>query len=234
MGGYGTDDKYESKAMINKFGGKAQISLLGGLNNINNSGINVEDYISMTSAGSSGRGSRRISINSSLPLSFGPNNNGLIKSGIAGINTILDLDPKNRVSLSYFYANTNSSLIQNSTSNQFLQEGSLLNLKNSTEHRLVQNHNLNLKYEVKLDSMSELTLSGSGSLNYSDQTLSAQDTTLTNNTLKNTSIQDNSSNSDNFNVNTSANYRRKFKKFGQTSLLMEHIAIPHPMPSMMF
>ncbi|MCB9311064.1 MAG: TonB-dependent receptor [Lewinellaceae bacterium] len=215
MGGYGTDDKYESKAMINKFGGKAQISLLGGLNNINNSGINVEDYISMTSAGSSGRGSRRISINSSLPLSFGPNNNGVIKSGIAGINTILDLNPKNRVSLSYFYSNTNSSLIQNSTSNQFLQEGSLLNLKNSTEHRLVQNHNLNLKYEVKIDSMSELTLSGSGSLNYSDQTLSAQDTTLTNNTLKNTSIQDNSSNSDNFNVNTSANYRRKFKKFGR-------------------
>lgn len=64
MAGYGTDNRYESKTMINRFSAKSQISFLGSLNNLNNSGVNVSDFVSMTGGGSQGGGMRNMNFNS--------------------------------------------------------------------------------------------------------------------------------------------------------------------------
>ena len=214
MAGIGTDDRYESKAIINKFGGKTQISVLGGLNNINNSGINVNDYVSLTSSGSGGRGVR-INSSSNLPLSFGPNNNGEIKSGIAGLNLNYQLNPKNKINLSYFFANSNAYILEKSSTNQFQQEASIINNKFSTVDNKINTHNVNIKYETKLDSFTELALTGSGYLNLADKVSNASDSTIANTLLRNTSKQDYTTNSDKVNYTANLNFRKKFRKPGR-------------------
>ncbi|MEZ4911114.1 MAG: outer membrane beta-barrel protein [Saprospiraceae bacterium] len=215
MAGIGTDDRYESKAIVNKFGEKTQISLLGGLNNINNSGINVNDYVSLTSSGSGGNRRVRISSSSNLPLSFGPDNNGEIKSGIAGLNLNYQLNPNNKINVSYFYANSNSIILENSSTNQFQQEVSIINNKNSIIDNEVNTHNLNIKYETKLDSFSELTVAGSGNINLHNKISTSSDSTIANTLLRNTSKQDYTANTDKINISTSLNYRKKFRKQGR-------------------
>ncbi|MEL6654205.1 MAG: TonB-dependent receptor, partial [Bacteroidota bacterium] len=45
MGGYGTENRYEGKANINRFNNKLQFSALGMLNNINDAGFSFNDYL---------------------------------------------------------------------------------------------------------------------------------------------------------------------------------------------
>ena len=46
--GYGTDDRYQGKATINRFNKKSQLSFLGRANNINEQGFSFEDYINFS------------------------------------------------------------------------------------------------------------------------------------------------------------------------------------------
>ncbi|MBC7885306.1 MAG: carboxypeptidase regulatory-like domain-containing protein, partial [Saprospiraceae bacterium] len=53
MAGYGSDSRYEGKIMVNRFSTKSQVSFIGSLNNLNNTGISVGDFASIS--GGSGR-----------------------------------------------------------------------------------------------------------------------------------------------------------------------------------
>ena len=85
MAGYGSENRYEGKAMINRFSKKTQLSFLGSLNNLNNSGVNASDFVSMTGGGQGG-GMRNVNFNTGVPVSFGQNNNGETNSITSGLN----------------------------------------------------------------------------------------------------------------------------------------------------
>jgi hypothetical protein len=221
MGGYGTDSRYEGKAMVNRFSKKNQVSMIGSLNNLNNSGINVNDYMSMT-GGSQGGGFRNINLsgNSGVPLSFGQNNNGLTNSITAGFNLNQDFGKRSRFSASYYLAQSETDLRQQVLTNSFLPSGALISGKNFNSLSDGVNHNVNANVELRIDSTTELTLTGSLGLRDAESNANQLDSTFNAGRQLlnlNDQLKTNQTNSDNWSL--SGNFRKKLSKTGRTLTL---------------
>jgi len=213
MGGYGTDQRYEGKALINRFNKNSQLSAIGSLNNLNNAGINVNDFASMTGGG----GMRNMGMSSGAPISFGPNNSGLTNSITTGINFNRDWDTKNKMNVSYYLSQSETDLRQTTLVNSFLPGGALLSDKfyNSLSDGI--NHNINTVLDLRFDSLTELTFRGSLSLRENQNTSSQTDTTLSlQRILLNLNDQQKNNTTTGNNYSFSINLRRKLAKRGRT------------------
>ena len=211
LGGYGTDSRYEGKTMVNRFGPKTQLSFLGSLNNLNNSGVSASDFASMSGGG--GGGNRNLNFNTGVPISFGQNNNGETNSITAGININQDFGKKNKFNLSYYLTQSGTDLRQNSFTNSFLPSGNLLSNKFSSNDSKGLNHNFYSVIDLKLDSSSEMTFTGSLGLRNNESISNLQDSTSnTSNVLLNRNTQKKDNNSEAGNYSLAMNYRKKLKK----------------------
>jgi len=217
MAGYGTDQRYEGKALVNRFSKKIQVSVLGGLNNLNNSGVNVNDFVSMTGGSSGGGGFRGVSMNSGIPLSFGQNNIGETKSITGGLNLNHDFGKKNRINFSYYLTKSQTDLRQNTFTNSFLTTGTLLNDKFSNSLSGSFNHNFNTVADIKLDSLTEVTLTGTVGLRSGDNNSNLKDSTLNaEKSILNLNDQLKTTESGNNTYSLSLNLRRKLAKKGRS------------------
>ena len=213
-GGYGTDSRYEGKTMINRFGPKTQVSFLGSLNNLNNSGVSVNDFVSMSGGGGN---TRNLNLNSGVPISFGQNNNGETDSKTVGINLNQDFGLKNKLNFSYYLTQSGTDLRQNSYTNSFFPSGNLLSNNFSTNNSNALNHNFYTVVDVKIDSSSEMTLRGSLGLKANDNISNLQDSTSNSSSvLLNRNVQKKDNNSDSDNYSFSLNFRKRLKKTGRT------------------
>lgn len=221
MGGYGTDNRYESKAMVNSFGSQTQLSVLAGANNVNNTGIDASDLMSMQGASGGrggGMGMGRFG-NSGLPVSFGRNNIGETKAVTAGLNLNQNLSEKNRLTFSYYLTRNKTDLKQATLTHSFLPSGALVS--NSAYNSLNTNltHYFNTNIELKLDSTTEATIKGGLSINTKNGNLNQLDTTFVGSqmlTLANLNNQYNGSNGNGNNYNASLSLRKKLNKIGRT------------------
>jgi len=219
MAGYGTDDRYESKAMINRFSAKTQLSFLGSLNNLNNSGVNVNDFASMTGS-QGGGGMRSISGNSGIPLSFGQNNVGDTKSITAGLNLNQDFGNKNKFNFSYFLTQSNTFLDQNTLTNSFLPKGALISNRKYISNSDGLNHNFSSSVELRIDSSTEATIRGSFGIKDASNESSLIDTTSnTDKILLNLNDQGKTNNTETNNYSFNLNLRKKLNKTGRTMTL---------------
>jgi Outer membrane protein beta-barrel family/Carboxypeptidase regulatory-like domain len=215
MAGYGTDDRYEGKAMLNRFDKKMQLSFIGGLNNLNNTGISVSDFATM-----SGGGGGRLNFNTGAPVSFNQNNSGETQSGTAGLNLNYDLGNKNKVNFSYYLTQNKTDLREMTNTNSFQRDLNLINIKSRNAINEGLNHNFYTVLDLKIDSTTELTFTGLLGLRDSESTSDVVDTTLNNlRSLLNLNIQDNKSNTNNDNYSLQLNLRKKLNKIGRTITL---------------
>lgn len=215
MGGYGTDDRYEGKGMLNRFDKKLQLSFIGGLNNLNNTGISVSDFASM-----SGGGGGRLNFNTGAPISFNQNNNGETKSGTAGVNLNYDLGNKNKVNFSYYLSQNNTDLRELTNTNSFLRDINLINIKTKNSFNKGINHNFYSVLDLRIDSTTEMTFTGSVGIRDSESSSDLIDTTLNaSRSLLNLNIQDNMSKTNNDNYSLQLNIRKKLNKLGRTITL---------------
>jgi hypothetical protein len=219
-GGYGTDDRYNAKTMINSFSKKTQISFLGGLNNLNNTGVNASDFMSM-SGSQGGRNMRNMSSgNSGLPISFGPNNSGETASVTAGINLNQDLGKKNKMTFSYYLTQSKTNLIQNSLTNSFLPSGALISNNAYDSDANTFNHFFSTNTELKIDSTTEMTIRGNLGLKNNGNTINQIDTTSNlDGRILNLNKQFRNNNADGLNYNLTVNLRKKLNKPGRTVTL---------------
>ncbi len=219
-GGYGTDDRYNAKTMINSFSKKTQISFLGGLNNLNNTGVNASDFMTM-SGSQGGRNMRTMSSgNSGLPLSFGPNNSGETASVTAGINLNQDLGIKNKMTFSYYLTQSKTNLIQNSLTNSFLPSGALISNNAYDSDANTFNHFFSTNTELKIDSTTEMTIRGNLGLKKNGNTINQIDTTSNlDDRILNLNKQFRNNNADGLNYNLTVNLRKKLNKPGRTVTL---------------
>lgn len=218
--GYGTDDRYNGKTMINRFSQKTQISFLGGLNNLNNTGVNASDFMTM-SGNQGGRNMRNMSSGSSgLPLSFGPNNTGEIASVTAGLNLNQDLGKKNKLTFSYYLTQSKTDLRQNSLTNSFLPSGALISNNAYFSDANTQNHFFSTNAEIKLDSTTEMNFRGNLGFKNNGNIVNQIDTTANLERIilnLNDQFRDNSA--DGHNYNLTLNLRKKLNKPGRTVTL---------------
>ncbi len=210
-GGVGTDSRYEGKSMINRFGPKTQVSIIGTLNNLNNTGISAGDFGTMT--GSSGRNMN----NTGAPVSFGPNNNGETNSATLGMNINNQFGKRNRVNFSYFLTQSETDLIQNSFTNSFLPTGALISNKFSKSNTDALNHNFYSSLDLRIDSTSEVNMTGNLAIRANDRLSSSSDSTSnTTKVLLNRNAQKRDNTSESTNYGFTLNFRKRLKKRGRT------------------
>lgn len=228
MGGYGTDDRYESSALVNYFKGPRKISLLASSNNINSTGFSMNEIFDSMGGG------RNMSIYTNDNGSFGINGmqfgggSGITRSNMIGLNyadewvkgfdgtgsyfyTSADTENRNRTSLTNFLperidpvtgAVTDESYITESTSNS-------VNTKYA--------HNLNTEFNIKIDSTSGIWFAPKFVKASSDvkNTSTRFSQRLDNNRLLNDSDAFTSDINENNALTTNLNYYKSFNKRGR-------------------
>jgi len=211
--GVGTDDRYKGKANFNRFSKKSQISLLGSINNINQTGMSVDEFINFNGGLSNlmrgGQAQVNISGNSS-PINTGETQPGDLTSGYIGGNINLEPTKKLKVNLNYLGDANWLKTIENSVSKQFIQGSTFNQLADNTQKQDRFNNTANTRIESNPDSLNRFIVTASTGLGSSkvngyntQQNFNDEDVLL--NQLNAQNISNNSS----FNGSVQANYIKK-------------------------
>jgi hypothetical protein len=162
MGGYGTNERYESSALVNYFKGARKISLLASSNNINSTGFSMNEIFDSMGGG------RNRSFYSSSDGSFGINGmqfgggTGITKSNMVGLNYADEWFKGFNPSMNYFYTsadsrNNNRSRDVTFVTDENAQPGTTSDKRIITESTSSSNnykyaHNFNTEFQWKADS----------------------------------------------------------------------------------
>jgi hypothetical protein len=226
MAGYGTNDRFQGKASINRFGKGQQLSFLGMGNNINEQGFSFGDFMNFTGGSQQmmGGGGGRVNIqiddnnNNGVPLNFGGRQNGIITNYAGGVNFNRDLSKKTQLTSNYFYNRIDQNISQLTNRINYLpQDSTYFFNQDSRQVNTNDNHRANLMIDHKIDSANSIKFTNNftySNSNQQSQTLSK--TTTTDNTLQNLSNRINTNNQLSANLNSSLLYRHRFAKKGRS------------------
>jgi hypothetical protein len=229
----GTDERLSAKMNYNRFDAKNQFSVLGFGNNINQSGLNRDDYQDF-------KGSQSYNWNDNADFGFGQGNQfiffsednmeaepgmnipqswrpglGFSENLAGGINYNYDTK-KTKWSSSYFYNQTDQSLNQINQSQIVLPGISYLSKSDIANANFSENHRANFRLEKMLDSTNTLVWNFNGRLSNIARG-SFQDFDYNNNTNEKFRSQQNENSTDNKSsaISSSLIFRHKFKKKGR-------------------
>jgi hypothetical protein len=156
LGGYGTDERYESSMMLNYFKGNQRISILGSSNNINSTGFSMNEIFDNMGGG------RNNSYWANSDGAFGMNGmrfgggSGITQSHLGGISYSDSWAKDIEFNGNYFYTqadskNNNYTRQQNLTPNNIFTTESTSKTRNQSF-----NHNIGTSIEVKIDSLTSV------------------------------------------------------------------------------
>lgn len=159
LGGYGSDKRYESSALINYFNGNRKISILASSNNINTSGFTMDEIFDSMSGG------RNNSIYTSSDGSFGINNmrfggnTGITRTNIFGATYSDEWFKGFNPNINYFYTAADTENENKSRSQTFLPDVQetdvnkvLITESASRTDSEKYSHNFGSEFEFKIDS----------------------------------------------------------------------------------
>jgi len=164
MGGYGTDDRYESSAIVNYFKGPTKISLLASSNNINTTGFSMNEVFDSMGGG------RNSSVWIGNNGSFGVNgmqfggNSGITTSNIIGLNYADEWAKGFDGTTNYFFTGATTDNRNRTTSTNFVTEDPAnpgidpsyrIESESTTKNEQFA-HNFNTEFNVKIDSTQTL------------------------------------------------------------------------------
>lgn len=205
--GYGSKDRYEGNAMLNRFLNNDQFTLMGGLNNTNNMGFS--DLASTMFSGMGGGGRRG--------FGRGGAGNGITSSGNAGLNFSKEFNKKLTLGGNIRYSHSDNDAwskskqenILTGDSSTFYNENNLSNTKND-------NIGADFRMEWKPDSLTNIIFRPSFSYSSSHNNENGNFETLTlNKDTINTGISNNFSDGEGYNVNAQLDYSRKLNDKGR-------------------
>lgn len=217
----GDQDRWALKGNYNRFDKKQQLSFIGFGNNINQTGVNWDDYSEFKGQSSSVYDNGDFGFNNNMMyFSYGDgltnyfDGRGFTVNYGSGVNYNFD-NKKTKFNSSYSYNETTRTLFQTSNKETFLQTTSFKNADTTNSKEFRGNHNIGLRLEHNIDSSdviitkANITFSNSKNNNsllslYSD----ANDII----TRSLNTVNDNNLNS--WNINSAAIFRHRFKKKG--------------------
>jgi len=221
MGGYGSDERYESSMLMNYFKNKQKISVLASSNNINSTGFSMNEIFDSMSGG------RNNSIYTSDNGSFGINGmrfgggTGITVSNIVGLNYADEWFKGFETSGSYFYTDAKS---ENTNRTKQVNLRPTGNFTTKSMAKTVDDkyaHNLSFNVEYKIDSTSSITFSPKFVRANSKYSRDFEEfSTNENAQITNESSGRNFNETDNFNFNNSLFYYKSFKKKGRSMSVM--------------
>ena len=206
-GGYGSKDRYEGNAMVNRFVNNDQITFMGGANNTNNMGFS--DLASTMFSGMGGGGGRR--------GGFGAGS-GITSSGNAGLNFSKEFKPdKLTLGGNTRYSHSDNDA-RSKSDRQNILPGDSSSYENSEAIRRTKRDNFGVDFrlEWKPDTMTQLIFRPSFSFSHSMNDNFSDATTLDNERdTVNTNKSSNYSESNGYNLNASIDFSRKLNNKGR-------------------
>lgn len=145
--GYGSKDRYEGNAMINRFINNDQVTFMGGLNNTNNMGFS--DLASTMFSGRGGGGGGR--------FGGGGAGNGITSSGNAGLNFSKEFNPNLTWSGNARYSHSDNEAERNVQKESFLpQDSSLYEYSKNRNNPISDNIGAEFRLEWKPDTLTKI------------------------------------------------------------------------------
>ena len=170
--GYGTDNHYQGNVKLYHFTDKMQMAGLAMQNNINQFGFSFQDYMDfnggMMSMMSGGSTEIKIGGNSSLPINFGQQVNGLTTSGAGGLNFSFSPVKDRRFFISYLANGTKKSSIQNTNTQNYTSDVTYIQQQDVDIIKRDTAHSLNFGVRYRIDSTQNIFLDGGASFNSSN------------------------------------------------------------------
>ena len=206
-GGYGSKDRYEGNAMVNRFVNNDQITFMGGANNTNNMGFS--DLASTMFSGMGGGGGRR--------GGFGAGS-GITSSGNAGLNFSKEFKPdKLTLGGNTRYSHSDNDARSKSDRQNILPgDSSSYDNSEAMSRTKSDNFGVDFRLEWKPDTMTQLIFRPNFSLSHSMNDNFSDATTLDNERdTVNTNKSSNYSESNGYNLNASIDFSRKLNNKGR-------------------
>ena len=139
LGGYGTDDRYESSFILNYFNNKQKISLLASANNINSSGFSMDEVFDNMgggrNAGTKTAGSGK----------------GITESNLVGFNYSDEWNKDMEAMGSFDFSNTVNKNQSKSNQADFLPTGTIFTESNSKARNENTGNKANFEFEYKIN-----------------------------------------------------------------------------------
>ena len=203
-GGYGSKDRYEGNAMVNRFVNNDQITFMGGANNTNNMGFS--DLASTMFSGMGGGGGRR--------GGFGAGS-GITSSGNAGLNFSKEFKP-DKLTLGGNTRYSNDARSKSDRQNILPGDSSSYDNSEAMSRTKSDNFGVDFRLEWKPDTMTQLIFRPSFSFSHSMNDNFSDATTLDNERdTVNTNKSSNYSESNGYNLNASIDFSRKLNNKGR-------------------
>lgn len=204
LGGYGSDERYESSLMMNFFKNKQKISVLASSNNINSTGFSMDEVFDNMGGGRNAKGG-------SQGASSG--GKGITQSTLAGINYSDDWTKDLEFMSSYNF--TNAVTKNESKSNQlsFLPTGNILTEADSKTRNENTGNKANFELEYKINPSMQIVFAPK--LNLSQSNSNSSSSTFSENEngdALNESTATSHTESSNTSFANSINFNKTFKK----------------------
>ncbi|MFN0012983.1 MAG: outer membrane beta-barrel protein [Saprospiraceae bacterium] len=222
----GSEERWAARGNYNRFDEKQQLSFIGFANNINETGVNWEDYGEFKGQNSFNdfdNGDFGFSSGGGRTYYFGDNgltNNfdgrGFTKNHGGGVNYNFD-NKKTKCNANYVYNQTELNLDQFAFRETFLNNGSITNTDTTARTEFRNNHSLAARMEHEIDSSNVLIMKGNLRISGSDNRNRQAQFFNENGTVPTNNLQiDNRSDLSSLNGNAAAIFRHRFNKKGRS------------------
>jgi hypothetical protein len=223
----GNVGRWTGRGNYNRFNDKQQLSFIAYGNNINQTGVNWEDYgefKGQNTFNGNDNGDFGFSNGSQYFVAYGDGGSllngfdgrGFTKNKGAGANYNFD-NKKTKFNASYFYNESKLNLDQFGFRQTFLKDSSFYNTDTTRQVNFLRSHNFSTRFETNIDSSNILIvkadtrLGENTSSNQQSQLFTGASKQLTRSLLIN-----NGSSANTFRVASSAIFRHRFKKKGRS------------------
>ncbi|MDR2473491.1 MAG: outer membrane beta-barrel protein [Tannerella sp.] len=146
--GYGSNERYEGNAMVNRFINNDQFSLIGGINNTNNMGFTDLASSMFSDMGGGGRG-RRIMINMG-------GNSGITTSGNIGTNFSKQFNPRFTLGGNIRFSRSDNEAVSKNETENLLPSGNTFDYDSTTANRVNNNLGVNMRMVWKPDTLTQV------------------------------------------------------------------------------
>ena len=202
LGGYGTDDRYESSFIVNLFNNNRKISFLGSSNNINAPGFSMDEVFDNMGGGRNTRGS-----------AITNTGKGITKSNLLGLNYSDEWLKGLQASGNYNFSNTETDNLNKSKTINFLPTGNFTTESESKTKNETTSSKAGFELEYKANPSIRIFAAPKFSNTKSDNfTESESSSREENGTLKNDSKSTSSSKNENNTFGNSINFNKSFDK----------------------
>ena len=202
LGGYGTDDRYESSFIVNLFNNNRKISFLGSSNNINAPGFSMDEVFDNMGGGRNTRGS-----------AITNTGKGITKSNLLGLNYSDEWLKGLQASGNYNFSNTETDNLNKSKTINFLPTGNFTTESESKTKNETTSNKAGFELEYKaipsIRIFAAPKFSNTKSDNFTESESSSREE---NGTLKNDSKSTSSSKNETNTFGNSINFNKSFDK----------------------